>query len=1017
MASNVPRFASFRPKPKPAPEPPKEHQIKPQSTLETSKEHKRRERSRSPPAKKQKIEKDAAPSKTYFSDRRGDADVLKYGALNRYDVPAYRRYGYGYVLGLGTSQKIDRERSSDTKVYLTPARRPRQERLLTDKRIAREGSRMLRFIKPIHDSSHAVDDDFIAIGTRNAKVEDSNDEDEEALDASYRSMDAKPKPEQPLDPDTQYDSGTEVIGARSEVTKKNSELVRKTRESPTDVHAWLNFIDHQELMITLDGPAAELSDATRLQLADVRIPIYEEALKKVGSDPTSHLELYKGLFKEARKSWNETKLAAKHKEVLAKYPTSTDLWFMYLDFAQSSLAQFKYEACRTAFIQCLEAFHVSENAVPVETVLHVLIRLTSMVHGAGYQELSLAIWQTILERHLSRSRFDTAQSFEEFWESEGPRIGEEGSAGWKNAASDEVLMPNTKPLQPRAPPDSTFEDFAKREVDAMTKLRYPGRSSDDVGEDDAFHTIFFTDVQEYVKFVPMGAPVALVLDAFVCFCGLPSISQAAGLERRWRKDPFLASETTTRCASPGDAQSMSNGFEQKIGRFAACRVTSHQMTTEVLFEQSFSLEGARLSANFVRRLLKLTNTLCPEDTFAGYLLAFELAHYPSEVVKTAKRLLKSQPTNQRLYHTYGLIELNRGNTAKAAQVFSMALSLGKSSTFMSASDLDLLYSWVWEALSSGDQIKALWRLVSPSGKLPTRSDPAASPGQSTLNNIRATLSSTSEKALLAHDYTSAITCTSLLALLAYLPSSHDASLALHTHQNLTNYFHSHALSSSSVAEINAQMIARFLTYHATHARIVRPSLVRDALEPLIAAFPDNTILLSLYAANEYRFTIDDRVRGIMLQSALHGSEEQTVAGWFFGIHFETLRGEVAGSTSHSIRALYKRATHVDAVGAYSPALWGNYLRFEIAQYELEKEKVKGQSKGKDGKKRGWELRLDEAQIRVKETFYAGLTRVPWCKDFIMLAFTEVSEVFREEELKKVYGVMVEKEVRLYVEID
>jgi hypothetical protein len=142
-----------------------------------------------------------------------------------------------------------------------------------------------------------------------------------------------------------------------------------------------------------------------------------------------------------------------------------------------------------------------------------------------------------------------------------------------------------------------------------------------------------------------------------------------------------------------------------------------------------------------------------------------------------------------------------------------------------------------------------------------------------------------------------------------------------------------------------------------------------------------------------------------------------VAGWSFAIHFETLRGEIAGSTAHSIRASYQRATDIDSVGRNSPALWASYLRSELAQLKLERARMRNKKSGKDGKRRTWESRLHEMEKRVKECFYAGLRNLPWCKNFVMLAFTELSGVFGKDELWKVYRIMQEKELRVYVELD
>ena len=61
--------------------------------------------------------------------------------------------------------------------------------------------------------------------------------------------------------------------------------------------------------------------------------------------------------------------------------------------------------------------------------------------------------------------------------------------------------------------------------------------------------------------------------------------------------------------------------------------------------------------------------------------------------------------------------------------------------------------------------------------------------------------------------------------------------------------------------------------------------------------------------------------------------------------------------------------------------------------------------------------MDEAKQRVKDTFYAGLRNLPWCKEYIMLAFTDAKHVFSDEEKWRLSRVMLEKEHRLYVELD
>ena len=52
----------------------------------------------------------------------------------------------------------------------------------------------------------------------------------------------------------------------------------------------------------------------------------------------------------------------------------------------------------------------------------------------------------------------------------------------------------------------------------------------------------------------------------------------------------------------------------------------------------------------------------------------------------------------------------------------------------------------------------------------------------------------------------------------------------------------------------------------------------------------------------------------------------------------------------------------------------------------------------------------------KKVFFRGLTQLPWAKDYIMLAFTHLRNAFTFEELRSVYNVMQEKELRLFVDL-
>lgn len=1028
MTSSAPKFASFRPKPK-APEPeqslpekarqeekrPKQHQ--------TSRESKREDR-RPPQPGKWKHDRDASPKKAYFSDRRGDSDIVKYGTLNSYDVPSYRRCGFGSVMGLPW-QKIDREYSTEKKICMTPLVRPRQKRLLTDKHAAREGRRTLRLVKLAQISQPDAELDFITLSSTRKRKRDSDvessQEDDGATEVDYRGLHEKRDPGKADDPDTYYGSDTDTSITNSEVLKKNSELVRATRDNPQNLHAWLDLIAHQEPMMRLDRITAELSASDKQNLADIRISTYEEALRRIGDNEASRIELQTRLLQEARRHWDDAKLAAKWSDVLQTNPHSIPLWFGYLDFVQSTFATFKYEDCRAIYCRAIEVLQSTSSTDTASTddsatstaKLHLFVRLTRMIQDAGYQELSLAIWQAVLEFSLLAPPdlgVERLQRFEEFWESEAPRIGEPDSKGWKHMSIDDAVPPECSiNLDASGTSKDVLEDFKRREVEFTNKLRYPGRSTDDVGEDDPFHTIFFSDIKQYLEMIPTVA-IESLLDAFLCFCGLPGlISTGSGFA--WRADPFLrTAESQPILANEKQAGGLQ--YQEALERYLQSPITSFRMTSDILVQQSFTLAASRLSPDFIRNILKILAANTPQSEFIGeYLLAFEYKYFPTDVAKTARRLLKARPSSPRLYNMYGLIEGCLGNLLKADQVFGAALKLADAPP---ADSMQLLQSHAWQSLIDNDVGGALRRLVAYGRKWTGNHMTQPDPGEIKLT--AAGFRDLLEDALLRMDYVCAVVYTCLLALLTYLSSDCDAGAALGVHHNLTSWFISHRLSASIHAEIHAQAIARLLSYHVTHASTAKPALIRTALEPLIATFPSNTFLLSTFAANEARFSIEDRVRGNM-HRVLDTSPSSTVATWAFAIHHETLKGQLAGSTSHSIRALYKRATDPGSSGAHCPALWHMYLRFELEQLHREQRLRPNNRPRRDAKKGKWESRVEQAQDSTRSVFYQGLRRLPWCKDFLLRAFTDARDLFGGEELRTLCRLMMEKELRVYTDLE
>jgi len=230
-----------------------------------------------------------------------------------------------------------------------------------------------------------------------------------------------------------------------------------------------------------------------------------------------------------------------------------------------------------------------------------------------------------------------------------------------------------------------------------------------------------------------------------------------------------------------------------------------------------------------------------------------------------------------------------------------------------------------------------------------------------------------------------------LALFTYLTQDSDLSAALDIFQRISSTLAARNLTTSQAHELLHQAKARLLHHHMTHSHSFKPALIRSELAQSIRLFPTNTIFLSLYAFNEARFRIDDRVRSIMQTLVLNNTNtiQPTITAWLFSIWTELHRSIHLSSNTHSVRATFENAV-ASSSGRSNPALWKLYLLFERGRGEMR---------------------------RARDVFFRGMRVCPWAKEFYLLAFTQLRDVLGFEELRKVYEVLGEKGLRVHVDLE
>ncbi|RHZ65815.1 uncharacterized protein CDV56_104830 [Aspergillus thermomutatus] len=1113
---SIPRFASFKPPPAPPPKADRSSDRRSHESVHRdgkSKNHSRhrshRDRSRSREHQRERkehrpIQRDAEQqdvestresartpkpvvregegeaSDLYVIDRKGDKYNLIYGTLHRYNVPLYHRVGRGNVLGLPTSYRIDRDTAEGDALILktgisrTDAKRIKSKSAFSG--LAKQGTKLLRVRKVSSlDAAAEASKDFLPLDAsasrrRKGAPEDIATDDERY---AYRSIQGKAKREDdiPSDLEAVSDSDSSDGGLRvdpdEEIKSRNAELLRDVERHPTDIEAWLHLIEHQELL--LRGSEREsrlLTNAERKSLADIKLSLYEKALKRVGDSSFKDVLLL-GLLEEGAKLWDTKKLSSQWQAVLKANSQFISLWVKYLDFRQTEFLDFTYERCFNTYLECLKLNRLGPGGPgkgPVQ--IYLFLRLTCFIREAGFTEQAAGLWQAILETVFFRPEDlsigkdqETLSAFLDFWESEVARIGELGAKGWRSG-ENALMEPKAFAPQFKVNLRSIFASWTVCERERISNAQLPARSLDETDDDDPYRIVIASDLREILPLVWDVDSTDVLIDGFIYYCQLPPLKSPDNLEStsRWAGDNFLRNElmSNTGITIDGFLQNQTDGTEPSAISPLSFPHTNFIQSTDTLFaDQEAWFSSLRtwmnttmnsrsdINPDWARRTLRLLVEANPRnDDLAEYALALELACNSKEARKYAKSLLKKRSSNLRLYNSYALMEYRSGNHTAAEHVWATTLSMSKTFSDHDKVDCVLLWqSWTWESLNARNIAEASHLLLSiPQNSVDLKAVPgASSETMFTVTNLlkaQNSLSEAQENALVTRKARIFVACTDCLALLAYLSQSFDMTKALEAYSSAmaslgTLPERSHNFRTFTI-ELLHQARAKLIYYHVRTSSLYKPSQIRSLLTESISLFPHNTIFLSLFAWNESRFRIEERVRDVVrdvTSETKHGtSHDRTTAqqipitSHLFSIYTELVRPVYAGSTLHSVRAAFEKAigdpAHLAHTGTItdgsssatstarsSLALWKLYILFELSRNEIN---------------------------RAKEVFYRAIRACPWSKELVMLAFTHLrADVVRDrykdsprkgegmgfDELRWVYNVLVEKELRIHVDIE
>ncbi|KAF4343054.1 hypothetical protein FBEOM_3034 [Fusarium beomiforme] len=963
-------------------------------------------------------------SRLYIIDTKGDPLIIRYGSLDRSQIPTYYRDGYGKVLGTRGRLVIHRDGPRDQFSLRMPGEgsyASKDKDGLWSKNW-RVRPTPLRVRKQENESQNEDDGDFLALSASKKRkhshqAPDSSD-DEEQL--AYRSIEGKAKPRQYEDSDLESESDALAeninLDQNNPLKWKSIQLSRRVKDQPDDIDAWLELANHQDALLR----AGEDVDHRALEaevhsFAEIKLHMLESALSNV-SNYQDRIRVLIPLMREGIKVWNSKVAAKKWSDLRADEDKSFTLWKTHLDFAMSNISAFHYDTLNQMHLDRIRLI-MSRSQVKIESedlkeAIYVFLRLTRFIHDSGYKELAVAAWQALLELNFFRpTQLDdqgaAIESLRVFWESEVPRIGEEDAQGWAKFVADGGIGDAPDPLQDTKVPQYQSRDDYKRwaslESCQADKARVPARTMDEGTEDDPFRVVMFSDIEPLLFLIPRDILPAVqeqLLDAFLIFQGFPPTFRSDHWIEEAYHDQFLAISildmglnaptSLSGNEDPTEIQRKPPSFHQQPLCVSG--------TLDVLFPWSewFSYLPSKNRKNDVELgfLVNATKQLVHSVNFEGlatYHLALCLSQDGSSVKKAAKALLKRYPTNINLYRSYAVAEYANDNREVASKVLSLATELA--SKALTADGFAVWRTWAWMELQGDDKQLAVRRLCSSVDDVLRSSTGTSQLSPTQILKAHQTFSSLMSDFISGGNLEGTSTLAECLVLLSYLTtegsgepmstSQGSISAAIETVRRVSLEFKSRGYQASRAHERLLQFASRLLYLHATRGPFRRAYLL-EQLKQFLVYFPRNTIFLSLFEWANSSLRVIDETRTLLHETVLTPAQD-CLSSRIFAIHHEIECGNV-----NTTKAAFEHAVSSDAC-KFNTSLWINFIRFCSSQREL--------------------------RPKAKDVLFRALRHCPWSKDVMMEAFLTLNRDMDSSGLKGIFEMMTSKGLRVHDDLE
>jgi hypothetical protein len=554
-------------------------------------------------------------------------------------------------------------------------------------------------------------------------------------------------------------------------------------------------------------------------------------------------------------------------------------------------------------------------------ILYVLQRFARFAREAGYDELGIAFFQALIELNFFRPETlpPTSESireveldrFEEFWDSECPRFGEEGAKGWKSFDRDGPFS-DVLPVAEIELSEPSVKEWHDREERSRGNM--PARTTDNVNEGDPYRVILFNDIRPFLYSFTTDVVQRLPY-AFLSFFGINLPHPDASSNELEMTDPWLHNSFDTARFWPppfkadmiewinGEAVEPERmpgidgpfGFNRKVWPIDIAMLFPEKGSWfELLEHEDFS----QIHQPFLSTALNQLKPMIQDENFMIYHLTIDSFISPSTVLKLAKSYLRTRKTSISLWNVYAQLLWYHSDYNGARKVWNNAIDMAFAThvdpvtlwatRIESEFNLDLTLARESFAQFSAERLNfERGNILGGAGEMKTR--------KYIQDNFDRTLSFKQWDFLQHYAF--------LGILLEYLSSSIDGAIAKY-HQYLEGLRSKGDEALGSVAHERLLLsVSKILFHHTRKQGWYRLSTLRDFWAGAIDKFSHNTAFLSLFTWNEASVRIDGRVRKLLASL----EKTATVDTWLFAVWAEITvkRGRVSES---SLREIFEKAS-------------------------------------------------------------------------------------------------------------